>query len=71
MSRIAANFAANNPSAWDGAARDGRKSSCSTGTRSSGCGATNCTLPVDGRGETVVPTPTFTDTDGNGSASTW
>jgi PKD repeat protein/Flp pilus assembly protein TadG len=65
MSRIAANFAANNPSAWD-ATPDTEVQAKYRNQILADAAATNCTLPVDGSGHAVVPTPTFTDTNGNG-----
>jgi PKD repeat protein len=68
MARIAANFAANNPSAWD-ATPDAKALKVQLQYRNqilSDAAATNCTLPVDGGGDPVVPAPTFTDTNING-----
>jgi PKD repeat protein len=65
MARIAANFAANNPSAWD-ATPDAKIQLKYTNQILADAAATNCTLPVDGSGKTVVPTPTFSDMNGNG-----
>ena len=65
MARIAANFAANNPDAW-GATPDP-----ATQTKYKNqilADATRHQLPTSRRsaGVTQVPTPTFTDTNGNG-----
>lgn len=65
MARIAANFAANNPDAWDvtpdpkGRDVQYRKQILADAT------AINCQLPVVG-GVPQVPPPTFTDSNGNG-----
>ncbi len=68
MARIAANFAANNPDAWDGtnpnaATLQGqyRNQILADAT------ATNCQLP-QAAGADVVPDPTFSDVDGDGNA---
>jgi len=65
MSRIAANFAANNPSAWD-ATPEPKVQLQYRNQILADAAATNCTLPVDGSGDAIVPTPTFADTNGNG-----
>lgn len=65
MSRIAANFAANNPSAWD-ATPDATVQLKYRNQILGDAAATNCTLPVDGSGKPIVPTPTFTDMNLNG-----
>jgi PKD repeat protein/Flp pilus assembly protein TadG len=67
MSRIAANFAANNPTAWD-ATPSAAQLAIQLKYRNqilADAAATNCTLPRDGSGTTVVPIPTFTDMNGN------
>jgi len=68
MARIAANFAANNPTAWD-ATPSAAQLAVQLKYRNqilADAAATNCTLPLDGSGNAVVPTPTFADTNGNG-----
>ena len=50
MSRIAANFAANNPSAWDATPDAGRVQLKYRNQILADAAATNCTLPVDGSG---------------------
>src|SRR6476620_3663266 len=65
MSRIAANFAANNPSAWDATPEPAVQLKYRNQILADAA-ATNCSLPLDGSGNPVVPTPTFTDTNGNG-----
>jgi PKD repeat protein len=67
MVRIAANYAANNPTAWDlpltpakSATQASYKDQIINDAK-----ATNCKLPVAG-GVPVVPNPTFTDQDGDG-----
>ena len=50
MSRIAANFAANNPSAWD-ATPDAEVQLKYRNQILADAAATNCTLPVDGSGD--------------------
>jgi PKD repeat protein len=64
MARIAANFAANNPSAWDATPEAGVQLKYKNQILADAA-ATNCALPKVA-GATVVPTPTFTDTNGNG-----
>jgi PKD repeat protein/Flp pilus assembly protein TadG len=65
MARIAANFAANNPSAWDATPNADVQQQYKNQILADAA-ATNCTLPLDGSGNAVVPTPTFTDMNGNG-----
>jgi PKD repeat protein/Flp pilus assembly protein TadG len=65
MARIAANFAANNPSAWD-ATPNANVQLQYRNQILADAAATNCTLPLDGSGDPVVPAPTFTDMNGNG-----
>ena len=67
MARIAANFAANNPTAW-GATPDAEVQLRYKNQILQDAAAINCQLPKDGAGKTVVPAPTFTDRDGNGFA---
>jgi PKD repeat protein len=68
MSRNAANFAANNPTAW-GATPDTNAQLRYRNQILQDAAAINCQLPKDGAGKAVVPTPTFTDRDGNGFTS--
>lgn len=68
MARIAANYAANNPSAWDATPSADVQLKYRNQILADAA-ATNCSLPVDGSGVAVVPTPTFTDRNGNGSIS--
>ena len=70
MSRIAANFAANNPTAWTGTPN---AETLAVQLRYKNqilqdAAAINCQLPKDGAGASIVPTPNFTDRDGNGFA---
>lgn len=65
MARIAANFAANNPDAW-GATPDAAKQAQYKNQILADATATNCNLPEIG-GVAQVPTPVFTDTNGNGT----
>ncbi len=67
MSRIAANFAANNPDAW-GTPGDTAVQAKYKNQILADAVATNCTLPKVG-GVTQVPTPTFTDTNGDGKTN--
>src|SRR3954451_8134869 len=60
MARIAANFAANNPTAW-GAAPNAEAQLRYKNQILQDAAAINCQLPKDGAGKTIVPTPTFTD----------
>jgi PKD repeat protein len=64
MSRIAANFAANNPDAW-GSVPDTDIQEHYANQILADAAATNCELPVSG-GAPVVPAPTFTDTTSDG-----
>jgi PKD repeat protein len=64
MSRIAANLAANNPTAW--ANNDTAVKAKYQNQIRNDAAATNCTLPKVGGVETA-PDPTFSDTGGNGS----
>jgi PKD repeat protein len=66
MTRIAANFAANNPEAWTGSG-DAVAQTKYRNQILADASATNCTLPQSG-GSPVVAAPTFADTDGDGSA---
>jgi PKD repeat protein len=66
MSRIAANLAANNPTAWQGGGDAVVKAKYQNQVRNDAA-ATNCQLPKVG-GVATAPDPTFTDTGGNGSA---
>jgi PKD repeat protein len=67
MARIAANYAANNPTAWtspgDTAAQTQYRNQILNDAK-----ATNCTLPQIS-GVTTVPAPTFTDAGGNGRST--
>jgi PKD repeat protein len=65
MSRIAANYAANNPTAWKGAGDATIKLHYKNQILADAA-ASNCDLPKVG-GATVVPAPTFTDANGNGT----
>lgn len=64
MARIAANFAANNPDAW--ATGDTKAQTKYKNQIVADAAATNCTLPTVA-GITSVPTPTFVDTNGDGT----
>ena len=64
MSRIAANIAANHPTAWADNDTD-VKAKYQNQIRNDAA-ATNCVLPKVG-GVQTAPDPTFTDTGGNGS----
>jgi PKD repeat protein len=66
MSRIAANLAANNPTAWSGSGDAAVKAKYQNQIRNDAA-ATNCDLPKVG-GVATAAAPTFTDTGGNGSA---
>lgn len=66
MSRIGANLAANNPTAWQGSGDASVKAQYQNQIRNDAA-ATNCQLPTVG-GVATAPNPTFTDTDGNGAA---
>lgn len=67
MARIAANYAANNPDAW-GAIPDTKALAQYRNQILADAAATNCQLPVVS-GVTQVPTPTFTDQNGDGDAT--
>jgi PKD repeat protein len=64
MSRIAANYAANNPDAW-GSPGDATVRTRYRSQILADAAATNCTLPTSS-GNAVVPTPVFTDQTGDG-----
>jgi PKD repeat protein len=64
MARIAANFAANNPTAWTGGGDAGAQAQYRSQILSDGA-ASNCTLPTVS-GVPQVPTPVFTDANGDG-----
>jgi len=64
MSRIAANYAANDPDAWDGTP-DAPSQERYRNQILGDAAATNCNLP-EVNGDEVVPDPTFTDITGNG-----
>lgn len=64
MARIAANFAANNPTAWTGGGDADAQAQYRSQILSDGA-ATNCSLPKVG-GVPQVPTPVFTDANGDG-----
>ena len=64
MARIAANYAANNPSAW-GTTPDTAAQTKYKNQIIADAAAINCALPKVA-GATVVPTPTFTDRNANG-----
>ncbi len=66
MSRIAANLAANNPTAWQGGGDANVQAKYQNQIRSDAA-ATNCKLPLSG-GQQTAPAPVFTDTGGNGAA---
>jgi PKD repeat protein len=65
MSRIAANLAANNPTAWQGAGDANVKAKYQNQIRSDAL-ATNCALPTVA-GVQTAPGPVFIDTNGNGA----
>jgi PKD repeat protein len=67
MSRIAANIAANNPSAWSGGGDANVRAKYQNQIRND-ASATNCSLPKVG-GVSTAPNPVFTDTGGNGQAN--
>ena len=67
MSRIAANLAANNPTAWQGGGDAAVKAKYQNQIRSDAA-ATNCKLPVVA-GVQTAPAPAFTDTNGNGAST--
>ena len=66
MSRIAANLAANNPTAWQGGGDADVQAKYQNQIRNDAA-ATNCQLPTVG-GVATAPNPTFIDTGGNGAA---
>ena len=65
MSRIAANLAANNPTAWQGGGDANVKAKYQNQIRSDAA-ATNCQLPLVA-GVRTAPAPVFIDTNGNGA----
>jgi len=68
MARIAANYAANNPTAWVGSGDASAQAQFRNQILQDGA-ATNCALPKSGT-TTIVPTPTFTDGNGDGRSDT-
>jgi PKD repeat protein len=66
MSRIAANLAANNPTAWSGTGDAAVQAKYQNQIRNDAA-ATNCELPKVG-GVQTAPAPTFADAGGNGSS---
>lgn len=66
MSRIGANLAANNPTAWQSGGDASVQAQYQNQIRNDAA-ATNCQLPTVG-GVATAPDPTFSDTDGNGAA---
>jgi PKD repeat protein len=66
MTRIAANLAANNPTAWSGGGDAAVQAKYQNQIRNDAA-ATNCELPKAG-GVPTAPAPTFSDAGGNGSA---
>jgi PKD repeat protein len=66
MSRIAANLAANNPTAWQGGGDPDVKAKYQNQI-SSDAAATNCQLPLVA-GVRTAPAPVFSDATGNGAA---
>jgi PKD repeat protein len=66
MTRIAANLAANNPTAWSGGGDANVQAKYQNQIRND-ASATNCELPKVG-GVSTAPDPTFADTGGNGAA---
>jgi len=66
MSRIAANLAANNPTAWSGGGDAAVQAKYQNQIRND-ASATNCDLPKVG-GVSTAPAPTFADTGGNGAS---
>lgn len=66
MTRIAANFAANNPTAWTGTG-DATTQLQYKNQVLADASASNCVLPTDAGGVTKVPPPTFTDANGDGT----
>jgi PKD repeat protein len=67
MSRIAANLAANNPTAWQGGGDANVQAKYQNQIRNDAA-ATNCKLPLSG-GVQTAPAPVFSDTGGNGSST--
>jgi PKD repeat protein len=67
MTRIAANLAANNPTAWSGGGDADVQAKYQNQIRNDAA-ATNCELPKVG-GVQTAPNPTFVDAGGNGSAA--
>ena len=67
MSRIAANLAANNPTAWQGGGDANVKAKYQNQIRSDAV-ATNCQLPLVA-GVRTAPAPVFSDANANGSTS--
>lgn len=67
MTRIAANLAANNPTAWTGAGNAGVQARYEAQILADAT-ATNCQLPTSG-GNPVVAIPAFSDANGDGSAT--
>jgi PKD repeat protein len=65
MSRIAANLASNNPTAWSGGGDAAVQAKYQNQIRNDAA-ATNCELPKVG-GVQTAPAPTFADAGGNGS----
>jgi PKD repeat protein len=65
MSRIAANLAANNPTAWQAGGDASVQAKYQNQVRNDAA-ATNCRLPLVG-GVQTAPNPAFSDTDGNGA----
>ena len=65
MARIAANYAANNPNAWTGGGDADAKAQFRNQILQDGA-VSNCALPKSGS-TTIVPTPTFTDGNGDGA----
>jgi PKD repeat protein len=64
MARIAANFAANNPTAWSGTG-DAKTQTKYQNQIVADASASNCALPTVS-GKTTAPAPVFTDEDGDG-----
>lgn len=67
MARIAANFAANNPDAWGGTPNAAIQTKYGNQILADAA-KTNCILPKIA-GVTQVPTPSFTDTNGDGKTN--
>lgn len=66
MTRIAANYAANNPTAWS--TGDTASQARYQNQIKSDAAATNCQLPLVG-GVRTAPNPTFTDANGDGTST--